>query len=342
MRTRNKHHFIRNGSIVLETALAFPLFLVLLLSVMSSMTIVNADLYMQRATENVVSELNVAIPLVGNGVSTIDDIISGFGLSDGSVLDTSEIDEMMGVLGAGSGLTGVDLSDVLSTGLFGRYVRDRILEEYGKLTDSGWVYGSLVQNVSVYIDVESSKRCVFLKVYYDIEACGITLPRSYCSSLAIYADVIPLRSEGEEDEETGDSVWDLDNFDRGTQIRKRFGGNLPYNYPVISSCSDNEVKSIKSLDGTSPYYSSRSNVNDKVKKHIRELAAFDGADYSGVSVEVNDNTKKTLIIVVPENCNDDVYGYIADLNDYAAERGVELRIEKYQVSHHYDEKDTEN
>lgn len=341
MRIRIKRHSFRFGSIVLEATIAFPLFLVMLLSMISSITVVNADLYMQRATENVVSELNAAIPLVANGVSTADDIISGFGLSDASAIDTSGLDEILGMFGAVSGTTGVDISDVLSTGVFGRYVRDRILEEYGKLTDNGWVYGSLVQNVSVYLDVETEVRSVYLKVYYDIEAAGITLPRSYCSSVALYADIIPLRSETKEDSGSEETVWDLDNFERGTKIREKFGGNLPYNFPVISSSSNNEIKSIKSLDATSPYYSSRANVNDKVKKYIRDLSGFSGTEYSGVSVEVDENTKKTLILVIPENTSDEIYAYFEDLNEYASERSVKLCIEKYEVSHHYDENDAE-
>lgn len=342
MRIRSKRRFVRLGSIVLEATLAFPLFLVLLLSVISSMTVVNADLYMQRATENVVSELNVAIPLVANGISTVDDIISEFGLSDSDPVDTSGLDEVLGALGGVSGTTGVDIEDVLSTGVFGRYVRDRIMNEFVKLTGNGWVYDSLVNNVSVYLDVETEERSVYVKVYYDIEAVGITLPRSYCSSLALYTDMIPLRSETKEDDEGNEeTVWDLDNFDRGAEIREKFGGNLPYNYPVISCYSANEVKSVKSLDGTSPFYSSRTEVNDKVKKHIRDLAEFNGSDYSGVTVDVNEYTKKTLVIVVPENCPDKVYSYISDLHSYAEQKNVELCIEKYEVSHRYEEKDAE-
>ncbi|MBR4818885.1 MAG: hypothetical protein IKZ74_02395 [Clostridiales bacterium] len=341
MKIRNKRRIIRTGSIVLEATLTFPLFLFLLLSVLSSMTVVNADLYMQRATENVVSELNVAIPLVANGISTIDDIVSEFGLSDSDSIDTSGLDEALGVLGGVSGTTGVDLEDVLSTGVFGRYVRDRIVNEFVKLTDNGWVYNALVKNVSVYLDVETEDRSVFLKVYYDIDAGALTLSRSYCSSLALYADMIPLRAENEREEVSNETVWDLDNFDRGVKIRERFGGNLPYNYPVICYSSGNEVKSVKSLDGTSPYYASRVEVNDKVKKYIRDLSDFDGSDFSGVTVTVDEYTKKTLIIVVPENCSDKVYGYIEDLHGYAQQRNVDLCIEKYEISHRYDEKDTE-
>ena len=341
MRIRNKRRALRLGSIVLEATIAFPMFLVLLFSVLSSMTVVNADLYMQRATENVVSELNVAIPLVANGISTADDIISEFGISEETSIDTSGLDEALGFLGGVSGSTGVDIEDVLSTGLLGRYVRDRILNEFEKLTGNGWVYDDLVNNVSVYIDVETEERSVYLKVYYDIEAGGFTLNRSYCSSLALYADMIPLRADSDEKEENEQTIWDLDNFDRGAEIRARFGGNLPYNYPVISCYDGNEVKSIKSLDGTSPFYSSRTEVNDKVKKHIKDLAGFEGSDYSGVTVEVNENTKKTLVIVVPENCSDKVYGYISDLHSYAEQRNVKLCIEKYEVSHRYEEKDTE-
>ena len=78
-----------------------------------------------------------------------------------------------------------------------------------------------------------------------------------------------------------------------------------------------------------------------MKKYIRDLSGFSGTEYSGVAVEVDENTKKTLILVIPENTSDEIYTYFEDLNEYASERSVKLCIEKYEVSYHYDENDAE-
>ncbi len=180
---RRGHKKIRSeiGSIVLEASIAMSLFLVLICAAVSSITSVNAELYMQRASENVVSELNVAIPFASNGIQCVDDVVSVFGIADKASIDTDKLDETLGMFGTAAGLTGVDIEDVIGTALFGRYVRDRIVEEYRSLINQDWIYDNLVQNVSVYLDYEGADKCVYVCVYYDIEAGKIKNPRSYCT-----------------------------------------------------------------------------------------------------------------------------------------------------------------
>jgi hypothetical protein len=292
---------------------------------------------MQRASENVVSELNVAIPLASNGVGCADDVISAFGFGDGSTVDTDRLDEVLGMFGSASGATGVDLEDVVGTALFGRYVRDRIVIEYRNLVNRKWVYEDLVQNVSVYLDYEGEDKSVYLCVYYDIVAGKVTIPRSYCTSLALYSDSIALRSDEEDTEEAGSSVWDLDNFERGAAIREHFGGNLPYNFPVIASYSDKEAVSIKSMDTTSPYYEDRSKIKKKLRSYIRDLEQFEGGSVSGVSVNMTQDMRKTLLLIIPENGSEEGFQTISEMEKYASERGVELKVEKYERSCRYDD-----
>lgn len=326
-----------SGSIVLEAAIGMSLFLVLICAAISSITAVNADLYMQRASENVVAELNVAIPFVTNGVQSIDDVASTFGLSDKASIDTDKMDEVLGMFGSLSGATGVDLEDVAGTAVFGRYVRDRIVTEYRKLVNKNWIYDEIVQNVSVYIDYEEEDRSIYINVYYDISAGKVKIERSYCTSVALYTEMFALRSDGKDSANETDSVWDKENFERGTAIREKFGGNLPYNFPVISSYKENEVTSIKSMDTTSPYYQEQRNVKRRLVSYINDLQKFSGAEQSGVSVSVTEKTKKVLLLVIPENGTAEGDLYISELSPYAAERGIELKVVKFEESYRYDE-----
>lgn len=340
---RRGHKKIRSeiGSIVLEASIAMSLFLVFICAAISSITSVNAELYMQRASENVVSELNVAIPFASNGIQCVDDVVSVFGIADKASIDTDKLDETLGMFGTAAGLTGVDIEDVIGTALFGRYVRDRIVEEYRSLINKDWIYDNLVQNVSVYLDYEGADKCVYVCVYYDIEAGRIRIPRSYCTSFSLYADAIPLRTKADDDDDKEtDSVWDLDNFERGTAIREHFGGNLPSSFPTISSYSDNEIVSIKSMDTTAPYYQDGGNVKKKMRSYIKDLEEFEGAEYSGTTVTVLPDTRKTLFLVIPENGSEESLRYINEMKSYASEKGVDLKIEKYEKSHHYDNTDT--
>ena len=124
MRTENRHFRSRIGSVVIEAAIAVSLFMVLICAAISSVTAVNAELYMQRASENVVSELNVVIPLASNGISCADDLVSAFGVADNVSFDTYQLDDALGVIGSASGVTGVDLEDLVGTALFGRSNRN--------------------------------------------------------------------------------------------------------------------------------------------------------------------------------------------------------------------------
>ena len=335
MRIMSKNLNGKMASIILEAAISFPLFLVLILAMVSSMTVVNADLYLQRATENVVSELNLSIPFISNGILCADDITSAFGFGEETQLNTEEIDEALGVVGVISGVTGVDLEDVLSTSVLGRYIRDRILLEYRKISDTGWVYDQLLQNVSVYLDYENKERSIYVYVYYDIVSGELSLPRSYCSSLALYAESLPLGKPGEKKDESTDSVWDQENFERGIALRNEFGGNLPANYPVIGRFEEGEATSIKSIDTTAPYYMVKANLNKKLKGYINDLSDFEGQNYGGISIEAGEIKKKSLIIVIPENGTADCREWIADMISYAKERGVDLNIEEFGESHRY-------
>ena len=325
----------RAGSIVLEASIGMSLFLLLMCAAISSITAVNAELYMQRASENVVAELNVAIPFATSGIKCIDDVVGTFGLADNISIDTKNLDETLGVFGSLSGASGIDLEDVVSTAVFGRYVRDRILTEYHSLVNDEWVYENLVQNVSVYLDYESGDRSVYLYVYYDIYAGPVSIPRSYCTSLALYSEVIPLRTDDTDAEEKSSSVWDLDNFERGSTIREKYGGNLPYNFPVISIYDGKDVVSIKSMDTTSPYYADKNHVQKKLKSYIRDLESFDGADYSGTIVTLSAGSKKTLLLVIPENGPESGEQYIHEMKNYAEERGINIRVERFEKSYHY-------
>ena len=327
----------RAGSIVLEASVAMSLFLVLICAAISSITAVNTELYVQRASENVVAELNVAIPFVSNGVHTVDEVISVLGISDKATVDTDRLDEVLGLFGSASGMTGVDLEDVVGTSVFGRYIRDRIVTEYQKLINKNWIYDKLLQNVSVYVDYESEDRSIYIYVYYDIAAGKIKIPRSYCTSVALYSEMFPLREKDQDDNGNAENVWDKDNFERGSAIREQFGGNLPYNFPVISSYKPDEIISIKSMDTTSPYYLNRKNANKQLKSYINDLKNFTGAEQSGVSVSVHEGTKKTLLLVIPENGSTEADCYISEMAECAEECGIVLKVVKYEKSNRYAE-----
>ena len=322
------------GSIVLEAAISIPLVLSLLLGMLSSITLVNAELYLQRATENVVSELNVTITFAANGFICLDEITGYLGIGNADFEDKELVEEGLGIIGAVSGVTGIDLEDVVSTAVLGRYVRDRILVEYGKLIENGWVYERLLSDVSVYLDYCGSEHSIYVRVFYSLGAGNYTVSRSYTSSIALYADDYPIGQSASDNKEQ-DDIWEKENFERGTILREKYGGDLPYNYPVISAFSEGEAVSIKSVDTTAPKYQTESGLDKKVKNCIDDLSGFNGAKYGNIEISDEDIRSRKLILVIPENTSRSSENHILNLVSYAKERGVELVIEKFGISSKY-------
>ncbi len=323
------------GSALLEAAITMPVVLILIASMLASMTAVNVELFVQRATENVIQEINVAIPFVSQGFGCVEDVTAALGVGDLPDMDLDAVDSVMGVIGGISGATGVDLSDVLGTMAFGRYVRDRILVEYRKLSEGSHVFEGILSNMSVYLDYDGEHKCVFVKVYYDLAAGEYSWSRKYCSSITLYADSLP-KNEGKTDEDdAADDVWEKDNFTRGTLFREKYGGNLPFNFPVISRFKDHEAMSIKSIDTTSPYYQNLSKLDSVVKEYIEDLAGFSGAKWGNTVVDGKDIHSKKLLIILPRNgdptCKEKLLSWAA----YAKEQGVTMIIEEYGESHRY-------
>ena len=71
----------------------------------------------------------------------------------------------------------------------------------------------------MYIDYEEEDRSIYINVYYDISAGKVKIKRSYCTSVALYTEMFALRSDGKDSANETDSVWDKENFERGTAIR---------------------------------------------------------------------------------------------------------------------------
>lgn len=327
----------RKGSILLEASISFSLVMLLLFSMVSTITAVNAELYLQRASENVVAELNVAIPFAMNGFMCLDDVTGVLGLGEGNAVDQTKVDDVLGDIGTICGITGVDVEDVLTTVVFGRYVRDRIQIEYEKLVNQAWVYEFLLTDMSVYIDYSNSDRSFYLTVFYEIGVGDWTVEREYITSVAIYADPIRLGNATANETQEGDDVWEKDNFERGTILRAKYGGNLPYNFPVISSFSNGKAVSIKSMDTTSPQYQNASAFDRKIKAYIRNLGEFAGAKYGEYSIQKDEITERTLILVLPENGSPTCEDRILEWKSYANDYGVEIQVEKYGHSARYEQ-----
>lgn len=131
-----------------------------------------------------------------------------------------------------------------------------------------------------------------------------------------------------------EDIWSLDNFQRGTRLRKIFGTNLPYNFPVIASFKDGTAGMIKSMDITADSYQTADSVRKKVYEYIDELADYQGQEKSwgrsGIAIREDEIMKRNLVLIIPGNSIEPaIERELYECVNYADSKGVILIIERY-------------
>jgi len=143
------------------------------------------------------------------------------------------------------------------------------------------------------------------------------------------------------DESTGvlegivDDIWSLSNFQRGRKIQKLFGGNLPYNFPVVAKFESGKAVMIKSMDLTAVSYQNGDHALKKLKGYMDELTAFNGQEEpwgsSGAVIHEKDIIKKELLLIIPENkLSDTNEKLLSDMVRNAPSQGITLVVKRYR------------
>lgn len=136
-------------------------------------------------------------------------------------------------------------------------------------------------------------------------------------------------------EEAADDLWSLTNFQRGRKIQRLFGGNLPYNFPVISKFENGKAVMIKSIDLTAESYQQGDNAQDTLIVYVDELAKFNGQEKpwgsSGTVIRNKDIKEKELFLVIPENKLSDLNEkLLSDMAGIAQSHGISLVVKRYR------------
>jgi hypothetical protein len=125
------------------------------------------------------------------------------------------------------------------------------------------------------------------------------------------------------------SVWKLKPFERGVQIEKSLGHNLPNNFPVIDKFVNGVATSIKSLDLNAKSYQSIATLNRTVTKYIDKVANFNGRTWAGVSVKGRDITGRSLDLAVPSGGSSAQNAALNQLVKYGQSQGVNVNIVRF-------------
>lgn len=141
-------------------------------------------------------------------------------------------------------------------------------------------------------------------------------------------------NEGEKKEKEEKYVWLDGNFARGRELSEIFGRNLPSNFPTIAKFENGRAVSITSIDPTSTTYLQPRNLRRRIVERIEKIAEFEGANWAGVNISLNDIEAREVLIIFPEPRELLTAQMKTTLNEcrtIANEMGISLRFEHFGV-----------
>ena len=333
----------RRGSIALEAVITAPIFLVMMAAILHLLLCIRSETLLMQAVDQVTTELGVIAPLAAEGLDLASGLLGGILQTDIASKKDSQTAETVskaaGAVGAVMDFTGVEVEDILSTLLLGEVVRDRILAYYGSYED--YLSPDTISDLSVYLDLDNENKRLQITAYYKRNSLFGVFEREIVSSVALY-ERLDLQLPGTETQKEDGKVWELGNFERGRFLLSKFGGNLPDTYPVITKWENGSASMLKSMDLTSPTYGGSKQTEQKIRQYIRDLANFEGTDKpwgkDKVFIEKGSIHSKELFLIIPENTPSEAYSALESMKREAAEKGITMRWETYEVSHKYEDK----
>lgn len=143
-----------------------------------------------------------------------------------------------------------------------------------------------------------------------------------------------------------EDIWSLSNFQRGLKIRRKFGANLPGNFPVIAKFESGKAVMIKSMDLTAASYQTAANTERTLKGYINELSGYKGQEKpwgsDNIVIRESDIAQKELLLIIPGNDAGEANNAVLDnMKEYARSKGVSLVVVKYGMKKIEEEPKTE-
>ena len=122
------------------------------------------------------------------------------------------------------------------------------------------------------------------------------------------------------------SIWDLPNGQRGRKIEALYGGNLPYDFPVIDIYDDATKigTSIKSINLNSKSYQDKANLNRLLKQYVDDIKNQGTINYKQQKYDIEG---KKLIFVIPKGSIKNENGTVLEqIKSYARDNGIDITV----------------
>ena len=309
-------HIRQKGSITLEAAIVLPIFICIIVSILSVIKVIyTMDTVSYAINETADQIASVVYPAHALGYRTetgfgtaeargsegmgngIDGIISCLQLLSGSPGSQS------GAEGGSDGSSNIAevlsqyLNDLLRNGLqdmaeeaFLRLMIDLCLPQYieeseragSEYTDADGRLRQLGIN-NGYTGLDFSESKIFSHGSGDIEIIvvykiNLQLPFRIFGPVEIRQTAVSRAWLGGDEPSPPkvEDIWSLDNLNRGKRVRELFGSNLPFSFPGISAYKNGKATLIRSMDITAATYQDADNVENVLCGYIDDIADYNG------------------------------------------------------------------
>ena len=292
----------KKGSIAIEAAVVFTVFLIILSICVTSMNIRKCDIVMQQAIDQATEDIQVLLPYVSVGAVTVNAVNSDPVMGQNAAATYDTICSLSGNL---EDILGFSIEELVLNGTLGELVKDDIAAEYRKRSEDLIFKPS---EINVRISFNADLNVLEMHVDYCIDTFFGDIRRTHYSAVpfyGIYNFLIERMDYQSSDEEDQDDPWGMGNFERGKYFEEKYGSNLPHIFPTINKFEDGNCESIMSMDLTKDTYQSDSRIDERIIEKITELEEFNGANVNingdSYVIEENEIDSKTLTIIIPEN-----------------------------------------
>ncbi len=297
---------LKSGSIVLETAIFFPVVLFVFVCLISKINCISSEFTLYE----IIDETSRKASVRNIFVRYINDLIEH---------ETSDMNEKELI---------EELSDLTNFSMTAISCNIEIAKE-AKKND---VFRNTISIKNVYAEKSITGGAAYLICDYELKTPLSRTDKSYVIPVTLWESRRTLPAADKESEDP--DIWKRDNFERGVFFRKRFGGNLPLGYPVIAGFSNGCALSIRSIDLNKKSWDDPDDVCCELEDEIDDLTAFKGTElpWGSDKIYIREKDIKTRImkIVIPGDFNKDKYAKAIDeIKTYSEENSVQIVFIEY-------------
>jgi hypothetical protein len=280
----------RKGSFTLEIALIMPVVFVLLFCFIWQMSAVRTEMFFK----SILIKETEKSSLIGILYEYSDTIYSNMA-NDKSVNTTK-------------GNSDSQISEFLFDSTYELVFKAQFEEHYKILMSNNKSFKSLLIDNKIYFEREVYGRQVFLTSRYKIYTPYKVIAKTFTIPLRLWSNGDNSNTTKSADET---NIWKQGNFQRGEILRRRFGGNMPFGFPVLSGFQNNCALVIKSMDLTKPTWKLPEIVQEKMESELHLLANYSGCLFpwgkDGISIRPEDIHSRYIKFIFPENIDLKVY-----------------------------------